>query len=782
MKREWTRVILVLFLMACFLPAPAVGQVEKAGSSQWLAAAQRQVSKIDRKLRQFDAMKGDRRALQALQKTLPDLKLQSQACIDEQGEARNRLQHDLESITAGGGGAAKQIGMKARAEIKRQLAQAERQLIGCQALMIDLTSAEQKISRLQKEILSGYLLSRGDDIWNSGLKTLSDPMEWVSRSTVLIETRLQIALMSVQGRVQLLLAVLLSGLGGYWLGKRFQGVVSRTQGDDKIMRLYRSICSGFARRLMILSVLSALAAVMFYLNPSDRLSLTVSVLLSILAYMVASLLAQILVHPQNESDYILPISFETARALYRRLQILMILGLIWGVSWISDASEVFLDEQWQVARSVLLTLAIINILALLYFLRRAPGILGNPLPRLLLGLAFISVLIAEYTGYRNLATFIFSGLLWTILFSVLVWIVNILVQEVIDGLDEGRYGWQARVRGRMGLNLGEHFPGLFWLKLVVVMVVWVWFGVTLINIWSYSNQGWIMLYQFLSQGMQLGSFHFMPLQLALGILGFALLMMLVRRLRRDVLPKWLLRSRLDRGAREAVATMVGYVGTMIAAIVGLSLGGFNFTNLAIIAGALSLGIGFGLQNIVHNFVSGIILLFERPIRTGDWIVVGETEGFVRRLSIRSTMIETFDHMEVIVPNSDLISNQVKNWMLSNSWGRIVVKVGVAYGSDVELVEEILYSEAMKHPLVMSKDRRVKPPQVLFREFGDSALNFELRCYISDIQERLVVTSDLNFAIDKAFREAGIEIPFPQRDLHLRSIAPGVRLPESSPTP
>jgi len=209
--------------------------------------------------------------------------------------------------------------------------------------------------------------------------------------------------------------------------------------------------------------------------------------------------------------------------------------------------------------------------------------------------------------------------------------------------------------------------------------------------------------------------------------------------------------------------------------------GVEFTNLAIIAGALSVGIGFGLQNIVNNFVSGLILLVERPIRTGDWIMVGSTEGYVKKISIRSTQIQTFDRADVIVPNSELISGQVTNWMLSDPWGRVRVPVGVAYGSDTARVMEILLDVANKHPLVITNYPGVGQPRALFRAFGDSSLDFELRCFIRDVDKRLATISDLNLAIDAAFREAGIEIPFPQRDLHFRNGAPS-GVPASAATP
>jgi small-conductance mechanosensitive channel len=161
-------------------------------------------------------------------------------------------------------------------------------------------------------------------------------------------------------------------------------------------------------------------------------------------------------------------------------------------------------------------------------------------------------------------------------------------------------------------------------------------------------------------------------------------------------------------------------------------------------------------------------LFERPIRKGDWVEVGGTVGHVREIQIRSTRIQTFDRADVIVPNSELISNQVSNWVLSNRSGRAIVPVGVAYGSDTEKVRDILLEIAHNNPDI-DKSGFVPEPVVLFREFGDSSLNFELRVFLNDVESRLQVISDLNFAIDKAFRENDIEIPFPQRDVHVRSI-------------
>jgi len=188
----------------------------------------------------------------------------------------------------------------------------------------------------------------------------------------------------------------------------------------------------------------------------------------------------------------------------------------------------------------------------------------------------------------------------------------------------------------------------------------------------------------------------------------------------------------------------------------------------LIAGALSIGIGFGLQNVVNNFISGIVLLFERPIKTGDWIIVGGSEGYVKKIQLRSTVIQTFDRADIIVPNAEIIASQVTNWMLNDSVGRIKVPIRVAYGTDPRLVEEVLLKIANAQSMVISRSPTVDSPTVLFREFGDSALVLELRCFITDIDYYRQVVSDINFCIAADFAEAGIVIPFPQTDLHLKS--------------
>ncbi len=214
-----------------------------------------------------------------------------------------------------------------------------------------------------------------------------------------------------------------------------------------------------------------------------------------------------------------------------------------------------------------------------------------------------------------------------------------------------------------------------------------------------------------------------------------------------------------------MSRLIHYCFILVGFLLAVTALGFTLTNLTILGGAIGVGIGFGLQAIVNNFASGIILLFERPIKVDDMIQVGDLPCKVKKIGLRATVVQSLDDAEIVVPNSDLITTQVTNWTLSARRMRLRIPVGVAYGSDVPLVMKILMECAEENKSVL----RNPAPRVLFLTFGESSLDFELRIWIGDFANRRLVQSELNQEIDRRFRSAEIEIPFPQRDLHLRSI-------------
>ena len=249
---------------------------------------------------------------------------------------------------------------------------------------------------------------------------------------------------------------------------------------------------------------------------------------------------------------------------------------------------------------------------------------------------------------------------------------------------------------------------------------------------------------------------------------FASVIIVERILQRLLIRRFLSKTRLQPSLQYGLSRIIGYTLIAIGFYVAFQSVGFDLSSLAIVAASLGVGVGFGLQNIINNFVSGIIILAERPISIGDRIEVAGVAGRVTKIQLRSTTVVTNDNITMIVPNADFISNTVTNWSHGDPKVRIRVPIGVAYGSDLKLLQRLLLEAAAEHP----KALRDPLPVVLFTEFGDSSLNFELGVWTQEMTATPIhFTSQMNFIIEQKLRENDIEIPFPQRDLHVRSGLP-----------
>ncbi|MCL5777429.1 DUF3772 domain-containing protein [Limibaculum sp. FT325] len=363
-------------------------------------------------------------------------------------------------------------------------------------------------------------------------------------------------------------------------------------------------------------------------------------------------------------------------------------------------------------------------------------------PSLALGGYFAA---SRFVFHPPIASFALIGF-FVLLYSV--------VREIVEGIFAPS---AAATSTQRRLRLIPVAVGFLLTVLAIPLLAMIWGAntVDLVTIWRQIGEG------FMVGDLRLSPVEFLSFCIVFSI-GFLLTRLLQGVLRHSVLPL----TALDTGARAAIIAGVGYIGILIAALVAISTAGLDLSNLAIVAGALSVGIGFGLQNIVNNFVSGLILLIERPIKAGDWVEIPSGMGYVKQINVRSTEIETFDRSSLIVPNSELISSTVTNYTHNNLQGRMIAKVGVAYGSDTRKVEAILLEIARAHPMVL----RRPAPWINFAGFGDSALNFEIRAILRDVNWVVNVRSDLNHEIARRFAAEGIEIPFPQRDLHLRNPA------------
>jgi potassium-dependent mechanosensitive channel len=368
-------------------------------------------------------------------------------------------------------------------------------------------------------------------------------------------------------------------------------------------------------------------------------------------------------------------------------------------------------------------------------------------------------------GYVALARFIAQQLVMTGLVIAVGCLLYLAIRAITREPQQRGYPVSEMLEARFGLDAPRRNQLARLTEIALTFALFI-VGLPFLMLqWGFSGADIRDWFKSLFFGIEIGQFRISLARILLGIVLFIALLFVTRLFQRWLREKALQQSRLDPGIANSIDTVAGYVGIALAALLAVSYAGLDITNLAIVAGALSVGIGFGLQSIVNNFVSGLILLIERPIKVGDRIVIGDQQGLVRRISVRATEVETFDRASLIVPNSELIMGRVLNWTHRDSLGAVNVKIGVGYNSDPDQVIAILKACADAHPQVL----RTPEPIAVFENFGESALQFNLRISLPDINKAAGVQSDLRIAVLKALREAGIEIPFNQVDVNVRDL-------------
>ncbi|MEO0328692.1 MAG: mechanosensitive ion channel domain-containing protein [Pseudomonadota bacterium] len=396
--------------------------------------------------------------------------------------------------------------------------------------------------------------------------------------------------------------------------------------------------------------------------------------------------------------------------------------------------------------------------------RRVSSIFWRYLSRIF-WLVTLLILASTFTGYIAFAEFLSEQLLFGIVVVLSSWLMLRFIDFVFLQLSAASIASEPEQNQAQSV-MGGAGQAIILSNGLLKLLVYVAAGVLLLLPWGYRTDDFFEIFKRLFFGFEIGGLTISVSTVLLAVVLFFLGYWITIALRNWLNNKFLPTTNLDIGISNSISTVFGYTGFLIAAILAISAAGFDLSSLAIVAGALSVGVGFGLQSIVSNFVSGLILLAERPIKAGDWVKTTGAEGYVKKISVRSTEIETFDRSMVIVPNSALITDNVTNWTHGSKSGRIIVNIGVSYDSDPEQVEEILLRCASEHKMVLGRPA----PVVYFVEFGASSLDFSLRCFIGDINWMVSVQSALRFSILKELRAANIEIPFPQQDLHLRSSA------------
>lgn len=374
-------------------------------------------------------------------------------------------------------------------------------------------------------------------------------------------------------------------------------------------------------------------------------------------------------------------------------------------------------------------------------------------------LLLVFIIIGEFWGKQALPEYIFISSIRTIAMVLVFMLFVYVIHGGLEWLFRISPVRQAATRYSDPDAMIRRTARLFNIAMGLVFLP------GLLLIWGAYDNFRAALNGVLTFGFNLGSHRISAglVILSAGILYASFLASWI--LQKVLVDEVLVRRRVEFGVRLSIARLVHYVVILLGFLIAISALGFEVTKITIVLSALGVGIGFGLQGVVNNFVSGLILLFERPVREGDYIEFSGNWAEIKKIGLRATTVQTFDHADVIIPNADLVNNQVTNWTLSNRRMRIIIPVGVAYGSDVSLVMATLLETAEANPKVA----RIPSPQAFFLSFGESSLDFELRVWVFDVNDMMIVRSELHQEIDRSFREKKIEIAFPQRDLHVRSL-------------
>jgi len=624
--------------------------------------------------------------------------------------------------------------------------------------------------------------------WNQGFRDFSSLFRSLTKAPEAWWTTAQ-----QNWRPAAIMAVVLSSILAALLAiparKRLLARFGRREEEERpsfARRISAAVITALADIILPVAALATLAGTirLFQDDPAGFLALITNACIGFMVFFTISGLAKAALAPETPEWRILPATETGAVVMGRRIAVIAIFtGVIIFLDTEARGEGINTPEFVAVASlfaDTILAGLLLTLVPARYWehVEDKKGDFAWTVIRVFVALFLLSTPIVVLAGYATLADFLIAQLVLTVVVVGAALLVRVALREALAQafLTPGRlnaviYGWLRLPQASAKLVtfwIGLLIDLLIFLPLIYLMLINYGFPPFLLNVWLTD----------VLKGVQVGNVTISPIDIILAIIALAVGLLVTGWIRRSLSNKLQTYTRLDLGVRNSIVSGVGYSGVVIAVIFAVAMLGLDLSNLALVAGALSVGVGFGLRTIVENFVSGLLLLIERPIKVGDWIVAAGHEGTVKRISVRSTEIETFDRAAVIVPNSELISQPVQNWTHKNRLARIIVPVGVAYGSDVEKVRELLLECAKANERVLAYPE----PQVLFRAFGESSLDFELRCFVPDTDYFIITKSELLFAIDAAFREHAIEIPFPQRDLHVRSVPPEISSAAQTPQP
>lgn len=766
-------------------PAPSAAPTTEPVVSPVIVAAEEELSKAEARIERLSTEVEDNSGNDT---SLVDLKLDAEALarsmLDIGVSLRPRLTEikaridQLGPVPAEGEPEEPELVTAERSRLTAERAKINAMTGRAEAVSVSASQLGDRITEARRELFTKTLFKKteiGPAMLSQAIRTVGDEVgDMVRTFGSWINFVLAFKLQALLGWLFFsLLAALVFMSGAYRL---FGGLIERDpEAEDPPYTSRLSVA--FWSTVIPTAAMTVLAVTVFVLAQSfsilraDVEPVIISVLMTLVAIFFVAKLARAILAPRMAAWRLVDISNGGARMLYFLVLAMVVVN---GLDFVGDqvsqslGSPVVVTVFKGIIAVVLIALILIGMAMGKPMVAASgdPADPGEPWPRfisvtlLAAGLGLLATVALGYVGFARFAAtqIVVTGAVLTTMY--IGYLSGRAISEpgafahtVVGRRIEGRFALGTDALDRSGLGAG----------LLIILAVLL-FGVPLILLsWGFQIQDIeIWFYRFLTE-IRIGGITISIVGIFFGILLFLLGLAVTRWFQRWLDGSVMSRGRMDAGVRNSIKTGVGYLGVAIAGLIGISAAGIDLSSLALVAGALSLGIGFGLQNIVSNFVSGLILLAERPFKVGDWVVTGSTEGFVKKISVRATEIETFSRQSIIVPNSELINAPVGNWNHRNSLGRVDVPVGVSYDADPRRVIEILGEITRSHELVLNYPE----PSVHFVGFGDSSLDFEVKAHIADVLNGLSVRTDLRLQIFERLKEEGIEIPFPQRDLNIK---------------
>jgi potassium efflux system protein len=718
----------------------------------------------------------DAEALNSARTQLNGIASAAAVCAEANSIARLRLEERIAPLLELAPEGASPESLAQRQSIGNALDDSIARQARCEGLFDDAQTLRSRVSERQNQLSQQFLSGRTLSV----IDLLRDVPERIQVAPQLIRGHFELNLVEGVTTSDLFWYLAVGGISaalfGLFIRRRFSRWYESAGGDGappQMKYLFPKPLAEFAPLWLEGAVLSAILVLALADSPSSMVVTRIA--LAVFAFGLARVVIYWSTGPLSPAAAVKGLIPDHVAPLRLRLQILVfalcLSYVVLGNEWLSTRAS----ETYVAGRALMILVISFGLIAVLTYLRKVSFLQRRfSLLRLAAVVATGLAVVAMLAGYHNFSGYLIQGIVRTGIAVFLLWSFLWLFFVGFNYLLEDKTPTASRVRTTLGISGTGSGTGIGFMQLVVDLILWIGLLVYLIYIWDNTGSTLGKFRMSIVEGWNIGGVSLIPMNIIGGILVFAVLIVIIGWIKRWMDRRWLQRIVIERGARDAILTLFGYVAFILTILISLSAASVDLTGLAIVSGALALGLGFGLQGIANNFVSGLILLFERPIKAGDFVSVGDVEGYVRSIRIRATEIETLDNQNVLVPNSELVSGRVTNWVLRDTHGRLQIDVGVAYGSDVEKVRDIMESIGRDHPEVIT-DGRAPAPRALFMGFGESSLNFELRVRVQRIERRFSVKSDINFSIDQAFRDAGITIPFPQRDLHI------VSYPEQSKT-